>query len=326
MALSADAVELSEDRRQPLEDVVLGDMLLQPDHAMGPLLRRHFDGLLQSIRYTLHVIGIDQQRVVELLSGAGELAADQHPFALDLRSDKFFRHQVHTIVQGAHHGKVRQAVIDDELRWFQVLIAIMNGLVSIRPEAAVETLDQAFDLLFDLAVFIDLGPARDGNLHETEAALILRIFFEEAFDGLKPADDPFSIIQPIDPEPNDREGQLRFRTELRQAPGHPALAGEAGPPVIVDADWKRAHPGLSSFVLDDAGFQVHIGPQHAFGALQKVLAVLVKVESKQIVAEQPFQEFPAPGTDAVEFPGGPGNMPEVHDEEVRQATPQVLRT
>src|SRR5262245_56656848 len=168
----------------------------------------------------------------------------------------------------------------------------MNGLISIRPEAAVETLDQAFDLLFDQAVFIDLGPAGDGNLHETEATLILRKFFEEAFDSLKPADDPFSIIQPIDPEPNDREGQLRFRTELRQAPGHPALAGEASPPVIVDADWIWAYPSISSLVLNDAGFQVHIGSQHAFGTLQKVLAVLVKVESKQIVAKQPFQEFP----------------------------------
>jgi hypothetical protein len=38
--------------------------------------------------------------------------------------------------------------------------------------------------------------------------------------------------------------------------------------------------------------------------VQKVLAILVKVESQQIVAEQAFQEFPAPGTDAVEFPGG----------------------
>src|SRR5262245_34949039 len=171
MVLFADARELSEDPRQPLEDIVLGDMLLQPGHALDALLSRHLDGLLQGIRYTLHIIGIDQQRVLEFLSSTGELAADQHSFTLDLRGDKFLRYQVHAIVQRAHYRKVRQTVIDHKLRWFQVLIAIMNGLVGICSEAAVETLDLAFHLLFNLAVFIDLRPAGDGNLHETEAAL-----------------------------------------------------------------------------------------------------------------------------------------------------------
>src|SRR5437773_11080928 len=41
------------------------------------------------------------------------------------------------------------------------------------------------------------------------------------------------------------------------------------------------------------------------------------METQKVVAQQTFQEFPTPGTGAVNFPGGPGNVPEMHYGEIR---------
>ena len=41
------------------------------------------------------------------------------------------------------------------------------------------------------------------------------------------------------------------------------------------------------------------------------------METKEVVSQQALQQFPAPGTGAVNFPGGPGNVPEMHHGEIR---------
>src|SRR5215813_9076010 len=41
------------------------------------------------------------------------------------------------------------------------------------------------------------------------------------------------------------------------------------------------------------------------------------METKEVVSQQALQQFPAPGTGTVNFPGGPGNVPEMHHGEIR---------
>jgi hypothetical protein len=41
------------------------------------------------------------------------------------------------------------------------------------------------------------------------------------------------------------------------------------------------------------------------------------METKEVISQQALQQFPTPGTGAVNFPGGPGNVPEMHYGEIR---------
>src|SRR5215510_12700393 len=42
------------------------------------------------------------------------------------------------------------------------------------------------------------------------------------------------------------------------------------------------------------------------------------MESKEVVPQQAREQFPPPGTGPVQLPGWPGDVPEVHDGEVRE--------
>ena len=58
-------------------------------------------------------------------------------------------------------------------------------------------------------------------------------------------------------------------------------------------------------------------PQRPLGALQEITAVLLQMETKEVVSQQALQQFPAPGTGTVNLPGGPGDVPEMHHGEIR---------
>jgi hypothetical protein len=50
------------------------------------------------------------------------------------------------------------------------------------------------------------------------------------------------------------------------------------------------------------------------------------MEAEEVIAEQALQQFLAPGAGAVNLPGRPGNVPEVHEGEIRNALAQEGRT
>jgi hypothetical protein len=50
------------------------------------------------------------------------------------------------------------------------------------------------------------------------------------------------------------------------------------------------------------------------------------MEAEEVIAQQALQQFPAPGTGAVDLPGGPGDVPEVHDGKIRNTLAQEGRT
>jgi hypothetical protein len=50
------------------------------------------------------------------------------------------------------------------------------------------------------------------------------------------------------------------------------------------------------------------------------------MEAEEVISQQALQQFPAPGTGAVNLPGGPGDVPEVHDGEIRNTLAEEGRT
>jgi hypothetical protein len=56
------------------------------------------------------------------------------------------------------------------------------------------------------------------------------------------------------------------------------------------------------------------------------VTVLREVEAEEMVAQQALEEFSPPGTGPVQLPGWPGNMPEVHDRQIRDVLSSEMMT
>src|SRR5262245_5945357 len=78
-------------------------------------------------------------------------------------------------------------------------------------------------------------------------------------------------------------------------------------------------------VLHLPGCRIDLRPQRPLGTLQEIAAVLLQMDTKEIVSQQTLQQFPTPGTGAVNFPGGPGNVPEMHHGEIRYTLAEESR-
>ena len=68
----------------------------------------------QRLGEAVGVVGIDDQRVLELLRRARQRAQHQHAVLVVARRDEFLRDQVHPVVQRADDAEVRETVERDE--------------------------------------------------------------------------------------------------------------------------------------------------------------------------------------------------------------------
>ena len=75
--------------RGPAIHIVLADAAAQALHAGGLLLFRHLQAAMDGIGELLDVVRIDEQRVGELVSGAGKRAEDENATLVFARGDEF---------------------------------------------------------------------------------------------------------------------------------------------------------------------------------------------------------------------------------------------
>src|SRR5207247_5842195 len=133
--------------------------------------------------------------------------------------------------------------------WFQLGVAIMDGLGCPSAKAGIDPFHCTLHLRFNPAIVLDLRPAGHCDLHEAEASLILWILLEEPLDGLKPVHDAFGIIEPIHSQSENRKRQVRLAAQAHDLARHAASTGQTRPPGIVDANRKRSYPRIASLVL-----------------------------------------------------------------------------
>jgi len=90
--------------------VVCAQALEQRPMALLAFRERHGQRPLQGIGGAADVVGIDEQRLVELLGRAGEARQHQHArVGRVLRCDEFLGHQVHPVAQWRDHADARGA-------------------------------------------------------------------------------------------------------------------------------------------------------------------------------------------------------------------------
>ena len=87
------------------------------------------------------VVGVDDEGVLQLLRGAGQLAQHEHAVLVVTRRDELLRDEVHAVVQRADDAEVGELVERDEAPQDQRVLAIADR--AVRGTAAVADVDAA---------------------------------------------------------------------------------------------------------------------------------------------------------------------------------------
>ena len=118
--------------------------------------------------------------------------------------------------------------------------------------------------------------------------------------------------------PSCRSQLLDFLLDLG-ADGQRLLALE------IDADRERPHQGRLA-AADDLGlFLVDPGLDRAVDGVEEVLAMIAQVKAEQVVAQQAVEQLFLPGEDAKRLAVGPGDVPELGDDQVGIALLEIAR-
>lgn len=99
-----------ENVRGPSEDVASGNGSPQRAHPRPAFLRPHVDGAGEGVGKSVHVVRIDDERVVQLLRGARHLAEHQHAVLVLSCRDEFLGDEIHAVVQRADDAEVSETV------------------------------------------------------------------------------------------------------------------------------------------------------------------------------------------------------------------------
>ena len=161
-----------------------------------------------------------------------------------------------------------------------------------------------------------MDPARRTDLDEDKTPLEIRVERQQAVHRPQPFRDALGVVHAVDAE------EHRQVADAEPAP-QPALLAplvfgrKAGRAVGVDAD--RLRPDVRDLAAARHGEAVHLDArlQGAVHRLQEVVAVVLDVESQQVVAEQAVEDFVLPGADAEDLAVGPGDVPELQHHQVR---------
>ena len=118
----------------------------------------------------LDVVGVDEERVGQLLRGAGQLAQHEHAAKVLARRDELLGDEVHAVVQRADDAEIGQTIERDEAAQLQRAFSIADRTVG-RPFAVlgVELGDPFVDPLFERSVAANPRPRRHADLDERRA-------------------------------------------------------------------------------------------------------------------------------------------------------------
>ena len=290
-----DRGERVEEGRRPVLDVIGGDDLAQPVHAVAGFGATHRDRRLDGVDEPLGIVWVDDDRLFELVDRAGELAEHEHTAAVGARGDELLGDEVHAVAQRRHEHHVRGAVEGDELGQRQAAVEVVHDRVAERGVRAVELTDELLDAMAFLRVLVHALPTRDGDLHEDELRTGIgprcvttgeRASGEQGAHRGKPLLDALRVVQPVDAEQDDGRvaeaaaqlgclfSRLRGPREcidLRSVDGDREVGNDHPPSVddqlgarLVDlgVDQTRAEP--NEVLGSDASLEPdHVGPEQA---------------------------------------------------------------
>src|SRR5699024_6683045 len=149
----------------------------QRPHPAPPLRRLHRGRPHHRRLQALDVVRVDQQRLTELVRGAGELAEHQHPAQVVPGGHVLLGHQVHPVPQRRHQHHVGRPVQGHHLLLRVGVVHVVDRRAAPGAVLAVDVTDHLLHLLAQVPVLLHLLPAGTGHRHQSSGGhgdLLLR--------------------------------------------------------------------------------------------------------------------------------------------------------
>src|SRR6267143_2994591 len=303
--------QLAQQEPGPPVDVVLADDLAHPGHARRPLLRRGLHRGADRLRHLIEVVGVDQQRVAQLARAPREAAQDQHTVPVVANGDELLGDQVHPVVERGHHAEVGVTVEGPDREAIVVAFPVDDRPPAPRTDGPVHQVERVLDLELQLMVALDPAEARGRELDEDEALAVGGVALEETLEGEEPFGEPLRVVDPLDADA-EKLGRNAEAVEQLLARGRGRVRHELGR----DADRERLDVRRARSAYDREVLPVDTALDRALDGIEKVVAVILRVEADQVGAQHPLEDLPLPGADPEGLEVRPGDVPEERDPHV----------
>jgi hypothetical protein len=152
---------------------------LHEPHAFLLLFYRRLKRFLQGAGDLRPVIGVDDNRLGQLLGGSRHLAQYKNPLAVGLRRHVFFRDQIHAVPQRRDQADVADRIERRQRRRRHVAILIDHRRPTDPAKAPVYFTDELFDLPLHELVLHDADARGHDHHQQSDLAVTLGIAFQE---------------------------------------------------------------------------------------------------------------------------------------------------
>jgi hypothetical protein len=182
---------------------------------------------------------------------------------------------------------------------------------------AIHLTHQAVNLVVQQLVLGNPSAARHTDLYEHEASGILGMLAQKAINRAQPFRNPFRVIDPVN---SDANNLIAAQSQLRAPAIHLFECRVASCQVIllfkIDTDREWPHLSRLASARDLVQLAIDLRFQNAVYCVEKILAVIAQIEPEQIIAQQAVEQFLFPGKTTQHFRIGPGDMPELRDDQI----------
>ena len=158
------------------------------------------DGPHDSVLEAVDVVRVHQQRLLELVRGAGEFAEDQGAVVVGPGGDVFLGHEVHAVAEGGDQHDVRGQVQRHHFFDGVAVVKVADRSVLDGVVRAVDVADGAFHFLAQQAVLLNALAAGAGDLDQRGVADLELALVEELLVGLEPVADALGVVEPVHAE------------------------------------------------------------------------------------------------------------------------------
>src|ERR1700730_15089682 len=195
--------KLRDQVSRPAVNVVFFNDSPHAAHAQLLFLRLHLQRSPDGFGSLVDVVRIHQKGVAEFARSSRELAQNQYAAFVVARRQKFLGNQIHAIVQGGYHAKIRCPEVAVDLFVVMLPLQEYDGFPLAVLKAPVDALRFGFDFREKIVITLDVGTAGRPDLHEGKFVLELGILFQKALNGLETLGDSLCIVHAVNAHADD---------------------------------------------------------------------------------------------------------------------------
>ena len=257
--VEANLAEFRDQIPGPPVNVVFLDDLAHALHAQLLLFRLHLQGHPDGVGGLVDVIRVHQQRIAQFAGRPGELAQDQHAAFVLARGQKFFRYQVHAVVQRGHQTKIGGSIVRSDLLVTVLSFQEDDGFPLAGLEAPIDPFRLSLHLRKQIVVALDVSAAGGANLHEREFSLVAGRLLQEPFNCQKTFENAFCVVDAVHADTKIRRLHAQGAQESRAFEVGRAI-GRVLCGVIfrqIHADGKRPDHGAVIAAQNGKVFPIH---------------------------------------------------------------------